>query len=458
MTAIFDAGRQIADAVLYEGYVLYPYRASAQKNQIRWQFGVLTPREWSEDGGSEPWSQQTETLLEADDDAVVRLKLRCLQAQSRTVEEARDGRGEDFRTVTSLEVDGADLVAWDEGVEQEIDAAFDLATLLAKEQEVPFILPAGRDVETIENGAGRAIGRVVRERWPLRGVLLVAAERFEGPYGIAKLRVRVQNVTPWCDDTASRDDIVRRSLIAAHTLIALESGTFVSLLEPPEWARPAAATCENLQTWPVLVGEGRRDLVLSSPIILYDYPSIAPESQGDLFDALEIDEILTLRTMALTDAEKREARATDQRAAAIIDRVDTMPQEMLDKLHGAIRYLREVPGAATAPPEPEPARVPWWDPGADASVSPESDSVLIGDVSVARGSHVRLQPGTRRADAQDMFFTGRLAHVEAVFLDVDGNTHLAVTLTDDPAADLHQWHGRFLYFAPDEVIPVGVTP
>ncbi len=92
--------------------------------------------------------------------------------------------------------------------------------------------------------------------------------------------------------------------------------------------------------------------MLSSPIILEDYPRVAPESPADLFDATEIDEILTLRTMALTDEEKREARATDPRAAALIDRVDNMPPEMLDRLHGAIRYLREAQG------EPVPVSSP----------------------------------------------------------------------------------------------------
>ncbi|HET7518892.1 MAG TPA: hypothetical protein VFN05_14640, partial [Actinomycetes bacterium] len=220
-----------------------------------------------------------------------------------------------------------------------------------------------------------------------------------------------------------------------------------------------------------------------SPIILYDHPTIAPESPGDLFDATEIDEILTLRTMALTDAEKREARATDERAAAIIDRVDTMPPEMLERLHGAVRYLRGVEGTpdphlgveGTPDPHPPvdgaptgrvadggeggdplsttpPELVPWWDPGADRTVSPETDGVVVAGVTVAKGSRVRLRPG-QRADAQDMFLAGREATVEAVFLDVDGNRHLAVTLDEDPAADLQRWHGRYLYFSPDEVEP-----
>jgi hypothetical protein len=190
--------------------------------------------------------------------------------------------------------------------------------------------------------------------------------------------------------------------------------------------------------------------MLSSPIILYDHPTIAPESPGDLFDATEIDEILTLRTMALTEAEKREARATDERAAAIIDRVDSMPPELLERLHGAVRYLKGVEGK---PVDDEPELVPWWDPGADRTVSPETDGVVVAGVTVAKGSRVCLRPGQRRADAQDMFLAGRLATVEAVFLDVDGNRHLAVTLDEDPAADLQRWHGRYLYFSPDEVEP-----
>ncbi len=190
--------------------------------------------------------------------------------------------------------------------------------------------------------------------------------------------------------------------------------------------------------------------MLSSPIILYDYPQVAPESPGEMFDATEIDEILALRTMTLTDDEKAEARATDRHAAAIIDRVDTLPPEILDRLHGAVRYVRKSTAKATV----EPENVPWWDPGADASVSPETDSLQIGGVSVAKGSRVRLCPGQRRADAQDMFLEGRLATVEAVFSDVDGNSHVAVTIEDDLAADLHRWHGRFLYFSPDEIEPL----
>jgi hypothetical protein len=436
----FELARKVADAVLYEGYLLYPYRASAAKNQARWQFGVLMPRRWSEGGPDEPWATQTECLLEPDDDTTVRVLVRFLHVQAKTVEEV-DIEAGTFREVPTLPVDGSELVAWDEAAEQEMSVEAPLAQLLAGELVTPVERPGGRRVEPVHSAAGKLVGRTIRRRWPVQGLVRLSAERLEGPYGLVRLRLRVENASAWHDPAADRATALRRALVAAHSLIGVDRGVFLSLLDPPEWARPAAAACQNLHTWPVLIGEeGRRDAMLSSPIILYDHPTIAPESPGDLFDATEIDEILTLRTMALTEAEKR--------AAAIIDRVDTMPAELLERLHGAVRYLRGVEGAA----DEEPELVPWWDPGADRTVSPETDGVVVAGVTVAKGSRVRLRPG-QRADAQDMFLAGRLATVEAVFLDVDGNRHLAVTLEEDPAADLQRWHGRFLYFSPDEVEP-----
>jgi hypothetical protein len=474
----FELARKVADAVLYEGYLLYPYRASAAKNQARWQFGVLMPRLWSEAGPDEPWATQTECLLEPEESTTVRVLVRFLHVQSKTVEEV-DVEAGTFRELGALPVDGSELVPWDEATEQEVTVEAALSRLLEGELVTPFERPGGRRVEPVHTAAGKLAGRTVRRRWPVMGVVKLSAVRLDGPYGLVRLRLVVENASAWQDPEADRGVALRRSLVAAHSLIGIDQGVFLSLLDPPEWAKPYAEACANLRTWPVLIGdEGRHDAMLSSPIILYDHPTIAPESPGDLFDATEIDEILTLRTMALTEAEKREARATDERAAAIIDRVDNMPSELLERLHGAVRYLRGVEGAEEGPAEidtpgipsplgglvtasdpatdtPEPHRpelVPWWDPGADRTVSPETDGVVVAGVMVAKGSRVRLRPG-QRADAQDMFLTDREATVEAVFLDVDGNRHLAVTLDEDPAADLQRWHGRYLYFSPDEVEP-----
>jgi hypothetical protein len=243
------------------------------------------------------------------------------------------------------------------------------------------------------------------------------------------------------------------------------------MTDPPEWASQEVGACQNTGCWPVLAAPGdSHQVMLAAPIILPDHPEVAPESPGELYDGTEIDEILTLRTLALSDEEKAAARATDPRAAALIDRVDAMDAPTMERLHGTIRAMSGPRRPAARPPAGSadgaldgPAGaggldVPWWDPGADASVSPGTDAVLVNGQRVARGSRVILRPGSRRADAQDMFLAGRAALVEAVLLDVDDAVYLAVTLADDPAADLQSAHGRFRYFAPDEVEPCEAEP
>jgi hypothetical protein len=429
MTAPMDIAREIADAVLYEGYLLYPYRASSRKNQVRWQWGVLVPPAYAAAGHGEHATSHSECLLEPGTDPVLHIRLRFLQLQHRS---GGDGPVPEF----------------DEAVEHEIDSVLSVSELLNTEQAVAVTVPGG--TETTDG--------VTRQRWPLNGEVRLSARRLEGPYGLLQLTVEVVNTAQWADPEAGRHVALRHSLIAAHTVLAVTDGEFISLLDPPQWAKLAVEVCRNERTWPVMIGEvGRRDVVLISPIILYDYPTIAPESPGDLFDGTEIDEILTLRTMTLTDEEKAEARATDDRVRKLMDRVDSMPPEMLDKLHGAIRYLGESPGTRKEPDSIETITTPgtpWWDPAADASVDPDTDSVVIAGVEVAKGSRVVLNPGFRRTDAQDMFLAGRTATVAAVLLDVDGNTHVAVTIDDDPGAEISALHGRFRYFAPEELAPL----
>jgi hypothetical protein len=452
------AARQVADAVLYEGYLLYPYRRSSGKNRIRWQFGVLPPRSWIEPrtdrdpgvaGSAESWFQQTEVLVEPGRHTVLHIRVRFLQLQVREVQSARaDGS---FQLVDSLVVQGREHLAFEEAVERSVDAIAPLDELLASERTVPFDVGGGEDVETLTDDDGRSSGRLIRRRWPISLVVRIDAERARAPFPLVRLRIRTENALQAFDPGAARREALLRSPVGAHTFVAVTGGAFVSLLEPPAWAATAATTRENLHTFPVLAGQpGSRELMLSSPIILYDHPRVAPESPGDLFDASEIDEILSLRTLTLTEEEKQEARATDRRAAALVDRVDSMPPQVLQRLHGAIRSLR--PRGVQEPDNPQP--MAWWSPEADASVAPWSDAVQIDGVAVTRGSRVRLRPERGRSDAHDMFLLGRAAVVEGVFLDVDGATHLAVTLEDDPAAELHQWYGRYFYFSPDEVEPL----
>ena len=428
--------RRVADAVLYEGYILYPYRASAQKNHSRWQFGVLMPPGYAAADPSESSTMRAECVVEHDRDLPsVEVTVRFLQVQR--------------RTTAGPALDPGMPSTWDEAVAREVRATAAGAALLgdgtATPVTIPFTIPGGEDAEAV-SGA-----RVTRQRAALAGSVSLGATPLPGPWQAARLAVTVTNESS--GSAVSRDDALPGALVAAHLIITVSGGAFISMTDSPEWARPHVDACENVGCWPVLAGQrGRRQVMLATPIILPDYPQVAPESPGELYDGTEIDEILTLRTLALSDAEKAAARATDPRAAALIDRVEAMDAPSLERLHGTIRAMSSHgPGGPADASAGE--HVPWWDPGSDATVSPGTDSVLVAGHRVARGSRVILRPGARRADAQDMFLAGRAAIVEAVLVDVDDTTYLAVTLAEDPAADLHAAHGRFLYFSPDEVDP-----
>jgi hypothetical protein len=444
-----DLARKVADTVLYEGYILYPYRASAQKNRSRWQFGVLMPGEFAAADPSERASAQTEYVMEAGDRVSLTVVLRFLQVQRRSV--WRLSAGGDFEPVGSLRVDGVTIPAWDEAVEREVSIVVDGATLSGPGLEHPVRIPGGCEREVVHASTGGVVGRLARERRELRAAIVISATPVPGPHPALRLRIRVENRTQVACPPENRHLALPDALVAAHVICAVDGGAFVSMVDAPQWAAHAVAACTNVGLWPVLAGPpGHRDVLLAGPIILYDHPELAPESTGDLYDATEIDEILMLRTLALSDAEKAEARATDPRAAAVIDRTEALDVPTLARLHGTIRGMTPARADADEGTQEPP---PWWDPGADASVSPATDAIMVHGRRIARGSRVILRPGARRADAQDMFLIGRTALVEAVLLDVDDNPYLAVTLADDPAADLLRGHGRFLYFAPDEVEP-----
>ncbi|MFE7122761.1 hypothetical protein [Streptomyces sp. NPDC057617] len=449
----FDPARRVADALLFEGYVLYPYRASARKNQLRWQFGVLVPPSWA-DAHGEHAEQRTECLLEPRRAGHLLVELRFLQVRRRTVERpAPDGSG--WTGTAQLDLTDRVLVPWDEGEEQRVALRVPLDELAGGGRTVRFDRPGGVAYEPVQEagGTGPVVGRLVRHSRALAGEIRLATEPLPGPYGALRLTATVRNASDWTPDRRERGSRDNReaalpySLIAAHLLLGLPGGRFLSMTDPPEWAAPAARTCHNEHTWPVLVGgEGRDDVLLSSPIILDDHPGLAAESPGPLYDATEIDEILSLRTAALTEQEKREARGTDARAAEVIDLVDGMPAQIMERLHGAIRGLREVTGEQAGA---NPAEAP------DAYDAPGPETVTVGGQLIGVGSRVVLRPGARGSDAQDIFLAGLGATVEAVLTDVDGETHIGVTVDGDPGTDVRRQQGRFLYFRPDEVDPCG---
>lgn len=331
--------KEIANAVLYEGYLLYPYRQSAIKNRQRWTIGVVYPREYSEANASnDPWIMQTECLVaeQAGQDTLLDIHVRFLHLLLRTVAQPTTA------SASQAEVDTKQNSEWglagrimhepsEEGIEREINiAGVSLHDLVANPRMVEITFPGERIAEDT----------TVREQRSLAGSIQLSAEKVGE--ALFKLRVHIENTTHETGAMAGRhNEVLLQSFVSTHTILRVQQGTFISLLETPDELQSAVQGCQNLRTWPVLVGDtGEVDTLLSSPIILYDYPQIAPESPGSLFDGTEIDEILTLRILTLTEEEKEQMRQGDVRVREILERTEALTPEQFMKLHGTIRSLR----------------------------------------------------------------------------------------------------------------------
>ncbi len=332
---------KIANAVLYEGYMLYPYRASSVKNRQRFNWGVLAPQSYSEaQRGTENWQMQTECLVLAAENTESTVKVRFLHLRERQVYQSEPG---ELRPVQSLEIDGQIFQTWQEAVEREANIALkNLNKLLERPEQVEFTFPASEERESLADANGDEVGIIVRRQELITGKIEVHGSLLkEGEKLLFKLTARVLNLTPFAEpEQKDRDQALAQSFVSTHAILSVcgSGAEFVSLLEPPPEFAGFAGSCQNLGVYPVLTGEnGARETMLASPIILYDYPQIAPESHGDLFDGAEIDEILTLRIMTMTDDEKREMRGVDERARKMLERTETISDKELMSLHGALR-------------------------------------------------------------------------------------------------------------------------
>ncbi len=339
---------QIADAVLYEGYMLYPYRPSSVKNQRRWNFGVLCPPSYCAlQTGSETSFMQTECLLRPNGSTRLTVKVRFLQIVERSVgilKEAGSG-GQEFddkgiEFVDRLEVDGRAYRPWQEAVERElVYESLDPSSLFSA-SSMEFSFFEGNSLEGLHDIQQRQRGVIIREWQTLTGTVRIQTKICRDD--IVRLTVRVENRSHFdpadADDFSGREAALSSSLVSAHAILGVENGEFLSLLDPPAGLEDLAAECENKGAWPVLAG-GDATAMLASPIILYDDPAIAPESAGNLFDGTEIDEILSLRILTLTEQEKREMRDSDDRARELLERTESMPDEQFLKLHGVLRGL-----------------------------------------------------------------------------------------------------------------------
>ncbi|MFM0336701.1 hypothetical protein [Paraburkholderia fungorum] len=461
-----NAVESVVQAVLYEGYMLYPYRPTSVKNRQRWTFGGVYPRAYAEASGSDPWVTQSECLLRGDEHTCVAIRPGFLQVIERMVLDTPNPAvvhpesGEPvWRTVAALDIDQRRYVPWQEAAERHIAIPpLSLGHLLKEAREIAFSFDAACDLEPLADRHGTLRGALRRIRASLQGRVEVSATSVA--VGVFRLKTRIVNQTPLEHArTLTRDAASLYALVSCHTVLTVEDGEWISSIDPPGELAAAAAGCRNIGVWPVLVGDERQpDTMLASPIILYDFPQIAPESAGDLFDATEIDEILTLRILTMTEDEKREMIATDERARALLARTEGLGAEQMQKLHGTLRRVRAVDVAgvgASTPLDDAPAMPvsPW----AELDARPHLACVRVAGVEIRVGDQVRLHP-RGRADIFDIALSGMVATIESIERDFDDHVHVAVTIDDDPGKDfgMQRMPGHRFFFGPDEIEPLVV--
>jgi hypothetical protein len=322
-----DPVRAIADAVLYEGYILWPYRRSALKNQQRFTFGGVYPPAHCAEHPDDRDAMVAQTLVRPAGELRLSVTVRFLQVVERQV--LRGGE-----PVDALQVGGRRWLSWEEAREREIGLPVLGCEQLQAGCRVPIAVAAGEELETLRDERGHEVG-ALRRRWAaLRGGIEVRAQ----PAGesVLRLHVGVINTTP-SPSGEPRPAVLRATFCSTHVLLRAPSGAFVSLADPPPGLAGAAAGCRNVGCWPVLVGPaGSADAVLCSPIILEDHPRIAPQSPGDMFDGGEIDQLLALNILALTEAEQGEMADSDPRGREILERVRGLGREELMALHGLV--------------------------------------------------------------------------------------------------------------------------
>jgi len=439
----------IVKALLYEGYILYPYRPSNVKNQQRWTFGGVYPRDDAAQDESRASSMQTECLVEGDTETKIQVHVRFLHVVKREVgklaapmAELPTAREPIFTKVASLKIGEAVFHAWEEAIERQVTTTpLTITRLTGAVERVPFSFAGHRALEALRSPDGPVSGVLIRTSAQVKGEIMLAAVRVSPK--VFRLTVRIDNLTAGSDGFSEP----RWSAFAStHTILTAHGGAFISLLDPPDGLKEAAAACSNQGTWPVLVGrEDTADSMLSSPIILYDYPKVAPESPGDLFDATEIDEILTLRILALTDDEKREMAAIDHRARALLERTEALSATEMTRLHGALRDPDFGTGA-------QGQNVGSNSPGS----TPRLASLQVAGRVLRIGDRVHLIP-KRRADIMDLVLKGEVAVIEAIERDLDGQVHIAVVIEADPGREfgLERMPGHRFFFSPDEIDPIG---
>jgi hypothetical protein len=340
---------QIAEALLYEGYLRYPHRTYAVKTRQRFTFGRVYPKAFSAaQKGMEPCVMQTECVVQlGGGPPSVEVSVRFLHLIAREIHalsppprELAGREGHTFNLVPELHLKAKQFQSSQEAFERQITPPpLPLHDGKHACKEHGFCFSAGHTVEPIRDEDEPAVGIINRRHEALHGVVEIAAE----PAGknLFKLSVRVLNQTPMQQaQIGNRDAVLMQAFISTHIALHARNAQFVSMTDPPPTCGEAVASCKNSGAWPVLIGDEEKadcTTMLSSPIVLPDYPKISAGSAGNLFDATEIDEMLSLRIITKSDREKGENRQADEHARRLLERTESLQRGDRLKMHGTLR-------------------------------------------------------------------------------------------------------------------------
>jgi hypothetical protein len=404
---------QLIDALLYEGYALYPYTPGAAKNATPTPFGILYPPTYAAALPSTFERLELRCELQAPPEAVLSAEVRFLAAAGERHEAA------------AHRVQLADVTVG--------------------------ILAAQREVETAQESPGQlllALGLGAHE---------LGSSRYE-------VTLAVENRTP-CARGLDRSGALAHSLLSTHPILRVSGGRFSSPLECP---------CGSVNTFPVLASPAD-DAVIGAAIVLPDHPRIAPESRGGMFDSTEIEEALLLHVRTLSDAEREEIERHDPLVREMVARAAAATPDDILALHGRMTLRDPADSHPSDFPHPvgslrsagsthpmnsrnhagstlrDPVTdTPPQEPPNLADPQAGEQHAEVAGVRFTRGGKVRIRPGPD-ADLHARMLDGRTATIERIMVDYDGKTHLGVTIDDDPGQELLRESGRFLFFFAPEV-------
>ena len=380
---------RIVHSLLYEDDILNPHRPSSKRNQREhFTVGSVYPQAYGDaQNGAEPSVMQTQCLVRGAG-ASVAVNIRFLQP----VRKSPDQRMETVERIVAAPPQ----------------------PVLSGTVRVPFRFK------------------------PCEGTIEIRREPVLDT--VCRITVRLINTAPARDwDLTDSEAVLLRTFTSTHTILQVWNGYFLSMLDPPEECREAAKACNNMGTWPVLLGEeskNERDTMLSSPIILCDYPKIAPDNPGDWCDGTEIDAMLALRVQTMSDDEKVELRQARAYARHILERTENLSHDDVARLHGILRGVCTINDQVFG-------------------VRRNSRSAVTCSPTLKVGDRVRIAPNGR-ADVMDNALAGKTAIIEDVEQDAEGKTYLALVMQDDSGKDLGmmRFSGNRFFFGIDEVQPI----